>query len=695
MINRETFDNSERGMALIGVMLIMSLMLMLALSVTFTALSDNAITGNFKNTTSGFYAAEAGINNLHRLIRSKDFIVRSMPAQPRVTPGEPTLRPDDFIAAAEALLATREYFPNNAAYRTKVTVTDIRMPHPAWDNNPAHARSRVTYVNPAYPSSGQIEPYSVSYTLESVGEGIAGLNGTVTLLEEGMVNFKLLATANAGGLRAGSFAEFALYLDHFDPYNPEGPFIYQGLGPGDRFSGRVHTNERFGFWTGADGRDPPVFRGYVTQVYDSASYYRHGGGLPPPPVNARSAVVGGVVVAPEFLAGFDMGVAAIPPPTNAFDQARAVLDSGFGLSGDAPSMEELRAALRAADQLNTPLTPPKDDGSGRNGDKAPPDEMKAGVYVPTDGESLTGGGLYVMGDADEIILSADPAGNRQIIKIVQGKQTTTVVIDIDTGTTTIEAGRGTRTLRGITMDKTVGQNGRPALSLYVNGAIKSLHGPGRDANNQPIPAIDSDMAVTVTADAGGLGDDKPVKQVGITITGDLTYETPVADAAGNAINQNARNVLGVFARGGNIDVPSSGSNRAPDNLTVHASMAAFELKDSQGNVVTGPRGEALGGRIRSDVTNWRNTPHRGNFTLVGGMQATFYDNFGVYDGKMHGFTYKGVWDARYDKNFAPAWYPGYFVDTLNPEGGSQVTIRSNTPMVLSYKRVYYGSIASK
>jgi hypothetical protein len=203
------------------------------------------------------------------------------------------------------------------------------------------------------------------------------------------------------------------------------------------------------------------------------------------------------------------------------------------------------------------------------------------------------------------------------------------------------------------------------------------------------------MAVTVTADAAGFGDGKPVKQVGITITGDLTYEKAVVDAAGNPINQDARNVLGIFARGGNIEVPSFGSNRAPDNLMVHASMAAFELKDSQGNVITGPQGEPLGGRIRSDVTNWRSTPHRGNFTLVGGMQATFYDNFGVYDGRMHGFTYKGVWDSRYDKNFSPAWYPGYYVDTLNPEAGSQVTVRSNTPMVVSYKRVYYGSLPSR
>jgi hypothetical protein len=46
--------DDEQGMALIGVMLIMSLLLMLALAVTFTYLSDKSITSNFKNLTSGF-----------------------------------------------------------------------------------------------------------------------------------------------------------------------------------------------------------------------------------------------------------------------------------------------------------------------------------------------------------------------------------------------------------------------------------------------------------------------------------------------------------------------------------------------------------------------------------------------------------------------------------------------------------------
>ncbi|HLG16746.1 MAG TPA: PilX N-terminal domain-containing pilus assembly protein [Blastocatellia bacterium] len=679
--------STESGMALIGVLLILSLMLMLGLAVTFSSVSDKFITSNYKNITSGFYAAEAGIGNLHRILRSEQFVTGSLPDPPKVSPGQPTLNPGDFIAAAEKMAVRTEHFPNDAAYRTKVKITDIKMPYPATDQNPAHASRKIKLVDEVNPRRGQIEPYTVSYQLESIGEGLSGLNGMVTLVEEGVINFKLLVRADGGGLRVGSFAEFALFLDKFDPYNPEGPFIYQGLGPGDRFSGRIHTNERFGFWTTADGSNPPGFNGYVTQSFKTASYYRHGAGFPPPPVDADSDVVDGVLVAPKFRSGFQRGVDPIPPTTNAFDQARAVLDGGYELSAGPPSDGQLHAALRSATDLGTSLATPKDpDGTTPT--------LARGVYIPTDGEAFTGSGFYIMGDAEDIQLTADPAGNRETIRITQGRQTTTIVVDLDAGTTTVDAGHGARTLRGIPLDRSIVKKGdRSAASLYVYGSVGALHGPGRDGNGMPAPAIDSNFALTVTAGGRATGDpNKPVAGGSITLTGDLTYETSVVDAAGNPINQSANNVLGIFASGGNIFIPGDGT--APDNLTVHGSMAAFELKNADGTGVLGPNGLPFGGRIRSDVLNFRGRPFRGNFTLVGGAQSTNYDNLGVYDGQFHGYLYKGVWDPRYDAHQSPPFYPGYVVESGGPTGTPVVKAQTNSPMVLSYKRIYHGSVPS-
>ena len=684
---RQLSGDGEQGMALIGVMLIMSLMLMLALAVTFTSLSDKSITSNFKNLTSGFYAAEAGVNNLHRLLRNDKFVLASLPDPPRVNPGQATLNPNAFIAAAEQAFNTTEYFPNNAQYKTKVKITDIQVPYPASDNDPSHAAARVKLINPLYPQLGQVEPYAVTYELDSVGEGISGLNGAVTLVEQGVINFKLLVSGNGGGLRVGSFAEFALFLDRFDPYNPQGPFIYQGLGPGDRFSGRVHTNQRFGFWTVADGSDAPTFHGHVTQSDQYASYYRYGAGIPPPPVNADSDIVDGVLVAPKFLAGFDRGVAPIPPTGNAFDQARAVLDGGYQLSAGPPTDGELHSGLRLVTDLNTALAEPKDATSTTP-------TLAQGVYLPSDGETFSGSGVYVMGNVDDLQLTADPSGNRQIIKITQGNQTTTIVIDMDAGTTTVDAGDGTRTLRGVPKDRSIVEKGnRSAASLYVRGDVASFHGPGRDGGGQPIPAIDSDFAMTVTAGGFATGDARhPVQGGNITFTGDLTYETPVVDAAGNPINPDAINVLGVFASGGNINIPSDG--RAPDNLTVNASIAAFELRDSNNNPYIDGNGQPVGGRVRSNVLDFQGKPFRGNFNLVGGEQSSNYDNLGVYDGQFHGYLYKGKWDPRYDNGQSPPFYPGYVVDTGGPSGAPTVKAQTNSPLVLSYKRMYYGASQS-
>lgn len=674
----------ERGMTLVAVLLVMSLMLMLGLAVTFTSVSDKAITSNFKNLTSGFYAAEAGISNLHRKLRSDQFMTGSLPAPPSISPGHPTLNPNDFTVAAERMFDTREIFPNDSAFKTKIKIKEVRLPYPASDRNPAHAGKRVQYIDPVNPRRGQLEPYSVSYELESAGEGISGLNGMVTLVEEGVVNFKLLVKAEGGGIRVGSFAEFALYLDTFDPYNPEGPFIYQGLGPGDRFSGRIHTNQRFGFWTPADGSDAPTFRGYVTQAYQSASYYRYGAMFPPPPVDADSDVVDGVLVAPKFMAGFDRGVQPIPPPTNAFDQARAVLDGGNSLSAGPPTDAELRTGLRLASDLNSPLAESSDPESTNP-------TLAQGVYVPSDGESFTGSGIYVMGSVDQIQLLADPTGNRQVMRITQGGRVTTIVVDSDAGTTMIDSGNGTRTLRGVPLDRSIVKRGdRAAASLYVYGDINALRGPGRDGNNQPKPAVDSNFALTITAGGRATGNARtPVTGGSITIKDDLTYETPVVDAAGQPINQDANNVLGLYAAGGNINIPIDGS--APDNLTVHGSLAAFELKDDEGQPILGPNGRPYGGRIRSDLRNWANTPNRGRFNLVGGAQSSNYDNLGVYNGSFHGYQYKGMWDARYDQQQSPPFYPGYVVDSGGPTGEPTIKAQSNSPQVTSYKRIYYGA----
>src|SRR5262249_53579055 len=143
---------------------------------------------------------------------------------------------------------------------------------------------------------------------------------------------------------------------------------------------------------------------------------------------------------------------------------------GFQLSAGSPTDAELHRALRSVDNLTEALSEPQDTQSTTP-------TLAKGVYVPSDGETFTGSGLYVMGDVNDIQLSADPSGNREIIRITQGAKTTTVVIDVDANTTTIDAGSGTRTLRGVPKDRSIVERGnRSAASLYIRGDVQSLHG---------------------------------------------------------------------------------------------------------------------------------------------------------------------------------------------------------------------------
>src|SRR5215510_1573524 len=146
----------QDGLALVSVMLIMSLMLMLGLAVTFTALSDNSITSNFKNSTKGFYAAEAGIHNLHRLLHSDQFLTASLPNPPKVSPGQATLNRDSFIINAQQMLSTTAYFPKHAAYKPKLTITAMTVPYPANGGDPAHEVNSVTLGNLSDPSPQDI-----------------------------------------------------------------------------------------------------------------------------------------------------------------------------------------------------------------------------------------------------------------------------------------------------------------------------------------------------------------------------------------------------------------------------------------------------------------------------------------------------------------------------------------------------------
>jgi hypothetical protein len=53
---------NERGMALIGVLVLSALLMSLAVALALAARSDTQLRGAFNRSITGFYAAESGLN---------------------------------------------------------------------------------------------------------------------------------------------------------------------------------------------------------------------------------------------------------------------------------------------------------------------------------------------------------------------------------------------------------------------------------------------------------------------------------------------------------------------------------------------------------------------------------------------------------------------------------------------------------
>jgi hypothetical protein len=240
-----------------------------------------------------------------------------------------------------------------------------------------------------------------------------------------------------------------------------------------------------------------------------------------------------------------------------------------------------------------------------------------GVYVPTQGSTLTGG-IYVRGSGD-INLSVD-VNNNAVYTITQGSTTKKITVDHSNSTTTVEdIGSGSPTVYQGLPD---GQDDVGTL-IYVRGDVTNLGGTVQENTQLTIASQDD-----------------------IIITDDVTYSqfTPATDAPGDpgyvppsAVG--ATNLLGLVSWQGDVRVGTA----APDDVQVHgtifASSGIFAV-DEYDNAGTGPRGTA---------------------TLLGGVISDNYGAFGQFSGatgqQIAGYGRNFVYDERMQTGQAPPYFP--------------------------------------
>lgn len=269
---------------------------------------------------------------------------------------------------------------------------------------------------------------------------------------------------------------------------------------------------------------------------------------------------------------------------------------------------------------------------------------------------MDGGGIYVQGNADSVVLSAGTASNgdtTQVFTIKQGTTTTTVTLDLGSSTnpatTTFSDNKGnSKTISGVPENRS-GSTASEAAILYVNGAISGTSGGNTTGLSGPSSgaAIPNGSAVNVTATGN------------IAITGNILYaKEPVTlsqsgtTPADTLVTPSPTNVLGIYSSGGDIQIQPTTN---VSTLEIDASLSMIGTSSSGGL-----------------IAQWNTV---GTLNIVGGriaMQA----KSGASLGQRNIF-----FDQRFGSGgFAPPWYPSTTIGTTS------VTTSSAAIGTLTYKR---------
>lgn len=586
-------DKRERGVALITTLLLLMLLTGLSLAMVLSVRSDMLINGYYRNFRGSFYAADSGLNAARTYMQ--DQVVAAIPASFGIT-SQP------IPAGTDGTIQTNLNTQFGSSYKTYTGQGQSASSWPGkYQVTGTFGLATCTVLGgagtclaPTGPVTGY--KYIYNYTLQSIGQA-QGTQAT-TLTDRGsiIVNATLIPVNSTT-----SFAAWGMFIDQWNICNST-------LVPGT-ISGPAFTN---GAWTfGTSGSY--IFTDTVGSASSDAGFSFSN---KCDQLNATSDKQGGQTIAPKFQAGFQTGQAAVPLPTNDFNQKRAVLD-GEGTNNNPVTSNDLNNALKNI-----------------SGTSYPKSGASSGVYLPystVDGQpTVNGGGIYVESNPNlvtNVVLSTATGPHnspQQVYTISQGSPAvvTTVIVDPGNNATSITSGGNTTNLVGVphSTDPVTAATS-PQTMLYVDGNINSLSGPG-----QGVPAINDTSAVTITAAAS------------VTVTGDILYKTEPVTLTQNQIpgepadtlipNNNNGQALGIFTATGDIQLNNKQAN---GNLEIDASLATISQNGTGGLTNIGAQINTLtivGGRIQNQIKNIATT------------------------------TRNVFFDRRYSQNgFAPPWFP--------------------------------------
>jgi Tfp pilus assembly protein PilX len=644
-------EQRSRGVALITVLLLLSLLTVLTLSMVIATTSDTLIDGYYRNFRGSFYSADSGINITRDYMLQQ--IMSAIPPTYNLASGSP-IPAGTETTVLSAVNSSAGFGSNQSITGTqaaswpgsfKIDSTNTTLTAGTVGAVPSYSDACLalyTGTGTTAPTCKSLGTPAASYTITGykyiyqykiTAIGMSGTSETHTIEEDGYFTVAVDKGTPAG--TNTSFAAYGMFIDQSPICN--GTTLVDGTITGPVFTnGAWNLDSGSYIFTDAVGSVSPNF-GFT----DGNGCNQNAGSTSgTPPTHAYTAS-DGTRFSPTFQGSVTLGVSAVTLPANSFNQKEAILDSlGDGLVSSSTLGTEMHAILKDASGVAYPTTPPSSGvflpyymngptptfGAGpgtlpsSNGSISDPYGSTSGVT-----NAGCGGGIYVEGAATVTITPSNTGDLlAQIYTIKQGSTTSTVTIDPGgtVGVTTypaqtkITTGGTTQTVSGVPQqcNATSGGFTRDATMLYVDGDITALQGAGSG-----VGAIQNGNALTI-ASAGN-----------VTVTGDLLYKTePVTLTTADALvpGSDHGQVLGIFTATGNVQLNNQQSS---GNLEIDACIATLSTGGSGGLVNTG-----------SSI---------GTLNIVGGRIQNTIQN-------INASTRNIYFDRRYSQNgFAPPWFP--------------------------------------
>lgn len=626
---------TERGVALVITLLILSLVTVLSLGMVIALSSQTLIGGYYRNYRGAFYAADSGLNIVRQQVGTQ--LEALMPANFALPPGNA-----NACGSAANVAAVGTTLQANYASPTTLNTGTASQ---SWNENFIVTNATTAALTPV----PGVNTYTCTYTYDITSVGAAQGSEQQTVEESGKITVVVNGPATQTNL---SFAYFGAFVDRYP----------DGLGPlvPGTMTGPMFTNNAWEFmaaippWTA-----PYIFTDPVGQHESQVDYWDSGWGQHWS--SATSWGSGANLVAPTFEQGLNLNQPVVTLSPNSFNQAEAVVD-GLGTSwGSGISQNQTTADLAAAGLQNA-------SGQAYTGTSTPGiyfnEQTTAYNAQSTAGSScpqnvsppcIAGGGFYVEGGADVQLI---PVGTRvQEYVITQNGVATTLTVDPGAPasgttaaippTTTIVSGSTTVTLNGVP-ESTVTGTPQPATMVYVDGTMY-FHGPGEGQG-----AIQDNAMITLTSNGDAIA------------TGDVLYKTePVTVPLDTLVPGVGNQVLGIFTPTGSFITQDT---QADQNIQVDGSIATI-LPGSPPTCDGHNGGQLSYGHINT-INN------------VGGMiQSCIY----AADVNAENTWFDRRFTAR--PGFAPPWFP----QTSLTLGGPQ----NSNPQPPTFQRIQWLSKSSQ